>query len=175
MKFWSSPIQIRLNWTGLWVQRVDPVHFIPCFRPGAFLSAPPPFLPFRPDLFRPSAFPSAPFLSVRPTPWNCRPSAGKLLIVLARGRRTRREPHFAGSGWRINVRLAPKAKCHRKCRSGNKISGRTVYAVGTFLIKEVMGLWYVSKLVLERNARSHTSWMYLYLLIMILGGNNLKH
>ena len=28
MNFWSSPIQIRLDWTGLWIQRIDPVHSI---------------------------------------------------------------------------------------------------------------------------------------------------
>ena len=28
VNFWSSPIQIRLDWTGLWIQRIDPVHSI---------------------------------------------------------------------------------------------------------------------------------------------------
>ena len=28
VNFWSSPIQIHLDWTGLWIQRIDPVHFI---------------------------------------------------------------------------------------------------------------------------------------------------
>ena len=28
---WSSPIQIRLDWTGLWIQRNDPAHFIPWY------------------------------------------------------------------------------------------------------------------------------------------------
>ena len=30
--FWSSPIQIRLDWTGLWIQRIDPVHSILCYK-----------------------------------------------------------------------------------------------------------------------------------------------
>ena len=28
VNFWSSSIQIRLDWTGLWIQRIDPVHSI---------------------------------------------------------------------------------------------------------------------------------------------------
>ena len=30
VNFWSSPIQIRLDWTGLWIKRIEPVHSILC-------------------------------------------------------------------------------------------------------------------------------------------------
>ena len=33
VNFWSSPIQIRMDWTGLWIQRIDTVHSILWVRP----------------------------------------------------------------------------------------------------------------------------------------------